>query len=408
MISAALQDAIAHDRRHRLRDAPGRRVTLALNRYLLGGAGADGAASGCAPALQFGSVLAVKSRNLRRDAPDAVVELLAVRFEPGEAPGGGVAAAPSPAAATSSSRSSASTRRWPTSPSPGQTPRTRPRARQGLELEASAMRRFDAADPAFEAEFAAFLAERRGHAGRRRRGGGRRSSRRCRPRACARCCASPQRFDGVELDEDDDPGHAATRSSAGAAPARPRCARRSPSPRRRIRAYHERQRPADARFVDEAGRRARLALDAAGGGRHLRAGRARGLSLDRADERRPGQRRRRRPHRHGHAARQAGAGGAGRRQRGRRHRDLARRRRPGAARRWPIGAGPIRPVDKIVGPGNAYVTAAKRRLYGVVGIDALAGPIGDRGGGRRRQRSRPGSPPTCSPRPSTTPTPSRS
>jgi histidinol dehydrogenase len=38
------------------------------------------------------------------------------------------------------------------------------------------------------------------------------------------------------------------------------------------------------------------------------------------------------------------------------------------------GAGPIRPVDKIVGPGNAYVTAAKRRLYGVVGIDALAGP----------------------------------
>jgi histidinol dehydrogenase len=38
------------------------------------------------------------------------------------------------------------------------------------------------------------------------------------------------------------------------------------------------------------------------------------------------------------------------------------------------GAGPILPVDKIVGPGNAYVTAAKRRLYGVVGIDALAGP----------------------------------
>jgi histidinol dehydrogenase len=43
-----------------------------------------------------------------------------------------------------------------------------------------------------------------------------------------------------------------------------------------------------------------------------------------------------------------------------------------AALAW--GAGPIRPVDKIVGPGNAYVTAAKRRLYGVVGIDALAGP----------------------------------
>ena len=38
------------------------------------------------------------------------------------------------------------------------------------------------------------------------------------------------------------------------------------------------------------------------------------------------------------------------------------------------GAGPIRPVDKIVGPGNAYVTAAKRRVYGRVGIDSLAGP----------------------------------
>ena len=31
-------------------------------------------------------------------------------------------------------------------------------------------------------------------------------------------------------------------------------------------------------------------------------------------------------------------------------------------------------VDKIVGPGNAYVAAAKRRVFGVVGIDMLAGP----------------------------------
>ncbi len=38
------------------------------------------------------------------------------------------------------------------------------------------------------------------------------------------------------------------------------------------------------------------------------------------------------------------------------------------------GAGPIARVDKIVGPGNAYVTAAKRRVYGQVGIDSLAGP----------------------------------
>ncbi len=39
-----------------------------------------------------------------------------------------------------------------------------------------------------------------------------------------------------------------------------------------------------------------------------------------------------------------------------------------------FGAGPIAAVDKIVGPGNAYVTAAKRQVYGTVGIDSLAGP----------------------------------
>jgi histidinol dehydrogenase len=38
------------------------------------------------------------------------------------------------------------------------------------------------------------------------------------------------------------------------------------------------------------------------------------------------------------------------------------------------GAGPIQPVDKITGPGNAYVAAAKRRVFGQVGIDMIAGP----------------------------------
>lgn len=38
------------------------------------------------------------------------------------------------------------------------------------------------------------------------------------------------------------------------------------------------------------------------------------------------------------------------------------------------GAGPIPAVDKIVGPGNAYVTAAKRLLYGTIDIDMVAGP----------------------------------
>jgi histidinol dehydrogenase len=38
------------------------------------------------------------------------------------------------------------------------------------------------------------------------------------------------------------------------------------------------------------------------------------------------------------------------------------------------GTQSIAPVAKIVGPGNAYVAAAKRQVFGVVGIDAIAGP----------------------------------
>ncbi|BDE06701.1 histidinol dehydrogenase [Vulcanimicrobium alpinum] len=38
------------------------------------------------------------------------------------------------------------------------------------------------------------------------------------------------------------------------------------------------------------------------------------------------------------------------------------------------GTATIAPVDKIVGPGNVYVTEAKRQVYGICGIDGLAGP----------------------------------
>ena len=38
------------------------------------------------------------------------------------------------------------------------------------------------------------------------------------------------------------------------------------------------------------------------------------------------------------------------------------------------GTETVAPVDKIVGPGNAYVAAAKRRVFGRVGIDMIAGP----------------------------------
>jgi histidinol dehydrogenase len=39
-----------------------------------------------------------------------------------------------------------------------------------------------------------------------------------------------------------------------------------------------------------------------------------------------------------------------------------------------FGTSTIAPVDKIVGPGNPYVAAAKRQVFGIVGIDMIAGP----------------------------------
>ncbi|MCC7267547.1 MAG: DUF2948 family protein [Caulobacteraceae bacterium] len=84
VISAALQDAVA-----RIGDIAyekaSRRLTLAFNRYRWE-QGGERVRCG----LQLGSVLAVKARRLRRQAKDAVVELLAISFEPGEAPGGAI------------------------------------------------------------------------------------------------------------------------------------------------------------------------------------------------------------------------------------------------------------------------------------------------------------------------------
>ena len=62
------------------------------------------------------------------------------------------------------------------------------------------------------------------------------------------------------------------------------------------------------------------------------------------------------------------------------------------------GTETIPPVDKIVGPGNAYVAAAKRQVFGRVGIDMIAGPsevlvVADarqRSGLDRRRPARPG------------------
>ena len=47
---------------------------------------------------------------------------------------------------------------------------------------------------------------------------------------------------------------------------------------------------------------------------------------------------------------------------------------PRRSRRWPTAPRRSAAVDKIVGPGNAYVAEAKRQVFGRVGIDLIAGP----------------------------------
>ncbi|MDB5455401.1 MAG: hypothetical protein JWP92_986 [Caulobacter sp.] len=85
VISAALQDAVAKIGDIRF-DAGARTLTLAFNRYRWETGGKNG--ERVRSALQLGGVLGVQARRLRREAKGAVVELLAVTFEPGEAPAG--------------------------------------------------------------------------------------------------------------------------------------------------------------------------------------------------------------------------------------------------------------------------------------------------------------------------------
>jgi hypothetical protein len=91
IISAALQDAVAKIGEIEF-DPVRRQITLAFNRFRWeAGEGRGGERVRCA--LQFGGVMKCQARRIRRDAPDAVVELLAVRFEPRgeeEDPGGTV------------------------------------------------------------------------------------------------------------------------------------------------------------------------------------------------------------------------------------------------------------------------------------------------------------------------------
>jgi hypothetical protein len=87
MIAAALQDAVGRIGDIRYEPA-GRTLTVALNRFRW--EAGPGQGERVRSALQLGGVMSVKARKLRQGAPDAVLNLLDIQFEPGEAPGGAV------------------------------------------------------------------------------------------------------------------------------------------------------------------------------------------------------------------------------------------------------------------------------------------------------------------------------
>ena len=83
IISAAMQDAVAKIGEISY-EATARRLTVAFNRYRWDTGESERVRSG----LQLGGVLKVQTRKIRRGARDAILEVLAVTFEPGDAPGG--------------------------------------------------------------------------------------------------------------------------------------------------------------------------------------------------------------------------------------------------------------------------------------------------------------------------------
>ncbi|TAJ70719.1 MAG: histidinol dehydrogenase [Phenylobacterium sp.] len=233
------------------------------------------------------------------------------------------------------------------------------------------MRRFRFSDPGFQAAFSAFVAERR-ETPEEVDAIVREVLAAVRAEGVTALLRYAREFDKVELTE------ATLRVSAdeiadGAAACPAEVREAIAFAAGRIRAYHERQRPADQRFVDDAGVEMGwrwTPIEAVGiyvpGGRAaypstvlMNAVPAAAAGVDRIAMVTP-------PGRLQPAV-------------------LAAAQAAGVTEIWRVGgaqavaalaygAGPIKPVDKIVGPGNAFVTAAKRRVYGTVGIDALAGP----------------------------------
>lgn len=233
------------------------------------------------------------------------------------------------------------------------------------------MRRFNHTDPDFQAAFAAFVGERR-ETPVDVEAAVRDVLAAVRTEGVGALLRFSKQFDRVELNE---AGLRVTAEEieAGAAECAPDVREAIAFAAARIRAYHERQRPVDQRFTDEAGVElgwrwgplASVGIYVPGGRAAypstvlMNAVPAAAAGVDRIAMVTP-------PGRLQPAV-------------------LAAAKAAGVTEIWRIGgaqavaalaygAGPIQPVDKIVGPGNAYVTAAKRQVYGVVGIDALAGP----------------------------------
>ncbi|HEY9216740.1 MAG TPA: histidinol dehydrogenase [Phenylobacterium sp.] len=233
------------------------------------------------------------------------------------------------------------------------------------------MRRFRFSDPGFQADFNAFADARRGSPDDVE-AVVREVVDAVRTEGLPALLRYARRFDDAGLDE----GSlrvTAEEIEEGAARTAPEVRKAIAFAAGRIRAYHERQRPADTWFTDEAGVEMGwrwTALESVGiyvpGGRAaypstvlMNAVPAAAAGVERiAMVTPPG---------------------------GLKPAVLAAAKAAGVSEIWRVGgaqaiaalaygAGPLRPVDKIVGPGNAFVTAAKRQVYGVVGIDAMAGP----------------------------------
>lgn len=83
VMSAALQDAVAKVGDIAF-EAKARRLTIAFNRFRW----EAGVRQRVRSALQVGGVLALQTRKIRRERKDGILELLAIGFEPTEAPGG--------------------------------------------------------------------------------------------------------------------------------------------------------------------------------------------------------------------------------------------------------------------------------------------------------------------------------